>query len=193
MTGTGPVIPPRPGWWRRSRIPLLVVAIALPALAFVVIGLPIIDDINEKTPFVSVAHGDSVEAGGYSLTVNLSQEFPGEGSGADGNDIPIGSALVGAILEVRPLDDAPPPSDDDPVFCDLKLTSRAGGVSREWSQVDTPGDFGYAIGDERITTCDLDRLPHDVEAVFLTPEGSYDSATLDVTIGKQGFRFALAH
>lgn len=195
MTDTAPLPAPTRarGWWRRSLIPLVVVVLALPALAFVVIGLPIIDDINEETAFTSVAHGETVEAGGYSFTLNLSQEFPGKGTGADGNQIPLGSSLVGAVLEVRPLDDAPPASDDDPLYCDVQLTSRAGGISREWSQVSTTSDFGYAIGDERTTTCSLDRLPIDVEAVFLTPAGAYDDATLDVTIGSAGFRFELAH
>jgi hypothetical protein len=180
------------GWWRRARAPLMVVAVALPALAFVVIGLPIIDDVNEKTVFVPVAQGDTVTAGGYSFTLTVSQEFPGEGTGPQGNQIPVGSALVGAILEVRPLDDAPPPSDDDPLYCDLELTSRANGLAREWSQVSQPRDFGYGIGDDRTTTCSLEREPIDVEAVFVTPEGAYDEATLDMTIGSDAFRFELA-
>jgi len=181
----------RRGWWRRSLVPLVVVAVTVPALTFVVIGLPIIDDINEKTVFTPVAQGDSVKAGGYSFTLTLSQEFPGEGTGTDGNQIAQGSSLVGVILEVRPLDDAPPASDDDPLYCDVQLTSRADGLSREWSQVSSPSDYGYGVGEERTTTCSLDRVPIDVELVFLTPEHAYDDATLDMTVGSEGFRFEL--
>ena len=186
--------PRRRGWWRRSLVPLIVVAVTVPALTFVVIGLPIIDDINEKTVFTPVAQGDTVKAGGYSFTLSLSQEFPGEGTGTDGNQIPLGSSLVGAILEVRPLDDAPPASDDDPLYCDVQLTSRADGLSREWSQVTSPSDYGYGIGEERTTTCGLDRLPIDVELVFLTPAGTYSTATVDFSIRGESstlLRFAL--
>lgn len=183
---------PRPhGWWRRSLAPLAVIAVALPALAFVVVGLPVIDDISRETVFEPVRPGDTVRAGGYSFTVTVSGEFPGKGTGAGGNKIPRGSALVAALLEVRPLDDAPPASEDDPEYCDLQLTSRAGGLDREWNQVDYPPDYGYGVGEDSTTWCELERMPIDVEAVFLTPEGAHDESTLDLTIGTKAFRFEL--
>ena len=120
------------GWWRRHAAPLIVLAIAVPALAFVVIGLPIIDDSTAAPVHRPVAQGSAAQVEGYTFTLTKSQEFPGEGTGPGGNDIPVGSSLVAAVIDIEPGESVSPPTDNEGLFCDTELSSRSTGAERRW-------------------------------------------------------------
>jgi len=173
-------------WLRRNLAALLMIVLAIPALAFVLVGVPLLDDAG-RPGIVTVKQGKTIEASGYSFTLTASQEFPGTGTGPGTNSIPLGTSLVGAIFDVEP---ATKPIDGS---CDTELTSRAGGVDRAWSTVSSPRDFDYEVGDARSTNCLLDGEAFELETVFLTPAGTYDHATIDVTVGAETFRFPLVH
>jgi hypothetical protein len=171
-------------WLRRNLAALIVIVVAVPALAFVLVGVPLLDAAG-RSGIVAVKQGDSVEASGYSFTLTASQEFPGTGTGPGTNSIPLGTSLVGAIIDIEPTSD---PVDGS---CDTELTSRADGTDRTWWVVSSPLDFDYGVGDDRTTTCLLDGEALELESVFLTPEGAYDGATVDLTVGTETFRFEL--
>lgn len=169
-------------WLRRNLAALLVIVLALPALAFVLVGVPLLDDAGREE-FVTVKQGDSIEIDGYSVTLTATQEFVGTGTGPDTNNIPLGSSLVGALFEFEPGDE---PLDGS---CDAELTSRAGGVDRTWPTLASPRDFSYQVGEDRTTVCLLDGEAFELETVFLTPAGAHDEATIDVTVGFATYRF----
>jgi hypothetical protein len=177
-------------WLRTNLLALLVLATAIPALAFVLVGLPIINNAESAPRFVPVAQGEAVESNGYTLTLTLSDEFVGTGSGKEGNHIPIGSSLVAAVIDIEPTDGA---STDDALVCGTELTSFAGGQERSWAEVDNPAEFKYQVGDGRTSFCTLEGEPTELEVVYLTPTGVYDDAVLDLTLKGDSFRFALAH
>ena len=181
------------GWWRRHAAPLLVLAIAVPALAFVVIGLPIIDDSAAAPAHRPVAQGTNVEVEGYTFTLTKSQEFPGEGTGPGGNDIPVGSSLVAAVIDIEPGESVSPPTAGDGLFCQTELSSRSTGAERRWSELSDVAMFGYQIGEGRDDFCSLEGEPLTLEVVFLTPKGAYEEATLDLQLGSEDLRFELVH
>ena len=173
-------------WLRRNLAALLVIVLAIPVLAFVLVGVPLLD--RPAPPVVTVKEGDTIKAGGYSFTVTASQEFPGTGTGPGTNSIPKGSSLVGVLVDAEPI--VGPIPDDN--YCDVELTSRAGGDDRTWRAVSSPSDFAYAIGDDRTTICLLDdQEKFELEQVFLVPSGVYESATLDLIVGSTTYRFEL--
>ncbi|MBC7591266.1 MAG: hypothetical protein H7226_09540 [Salinibacterium sp.] len=181
------------GWWRRHAAPLIVLAVAVPALAFVVIGLPIIDDSTAAPAHRPVAQGTNAEVEGYSFTLTKSQEFPGEGTGPGGNDIPVGSSLVAAVIEIEAGASDSPPTNDEGLFCETELSSRSTGAERRWSELSDVAMFGYQIGEGRDDFCSLEGEPLALEVVFLTPEGTYEEATLDLQLGSEDLRFELVH
>ena len=181
--------PRQRSWLRRNIVALLVSVVSLGLIVFLLLGPQLIARA-EADRWVVVPQGETVEASGYSFTVPLSAEFVGLGSGDDGNSIPLGDSLVGVVLQVEPVsaevgDDAPP--------CDVALTSRSDGSDRTWDQVSEVSDFAYAIAEDRTAFCLPEGEAFGLEAVFLTPKGVYDEATLDLTIGDELFRFELVH
>lgn len=163
------------GWLRRNLVALIVLAVAIPGLAFVVLGLPLLELHNQESDVEHIEQGESAEANGYRFTLTKSQEFVGTGTGDDGNDIPLGLALVGVIIEVEPLDDVNPGGS-----CDAELVAEVNGEDLTWSTVGDPADFGYGVGEDRESYCLLEGEPFEYEVVFLTPAGSYDLATVSV-------------
>ena len=186
MTGQATTRP----WLRRNGVALLVIVVSLGGILFLLLGPQLIARA-ESAVWVEVPQGETVESNGYSFTLKLSQEFPGEGLGDDGNAIPLGDALVGAVIVVKIVGDVP--GDDVTVGCEEKLTSRASGEELTWRTVSDESVFDYAIGDDRTAYCILDGEEFDLETVFLTPEGVYDHATVDLAVGDDQFRFELVH
>lgn len=189
MSGT-PEAPVRRSWLRRNLLPLVVIATVIPALAFVLVGLPLIEEQRQDGRVEHISQGESAEADGYRFTLTNSKEFVGLGLGDDGNDIPIGLSLVGVVLEVEALDDANPAGS-----CDAKLMAEVDGEELTWSEVGNPLDFSYGVGEERSKYCLFEGESFEYEVVFLTPTGSYDDATFALT-GADGddfydFRFDL--
>lgn len=177
-------------WLRRNVVALVVSAVSLAGILFLLLGPQLIARAEEGV-WIEVPQGETVESNGYSFTLTLSGEFPGKGLGDDGNAIPLGDSIVGAALEIEVVGDVP--GDDEIVGCDAQLTSRAGGVERVWRTVSSEADFDYAIDESRTAYCILEGEPFGLESVFLTPEGVYDDATLDLTVGEDQFRFELVH
>ena len=187
-----PAAPTRRGWLRRNLAALIVLVVAIPGLVLVVYVFPTIER-QQQSNVIPVAQGEPVEVDGYSFTLTKSQEFVGTGDGPDGNGIPIGSSLVGTILEITPLANADPDSS-----CEIDLSERTGGKELSWSHVSNPADFRYGIGEDRSQVCLLDGDPREVETVFLTPTGAYTHATVDVSgignaLGTDIYRFTLVH
>jgi hypothetical protein len=176
-------------WLRRSILPIAIVVVTLPTLVFVLLGLPLLDTASRENWRVIQA-GDSVDAAGYRWTLTQSQEFPGLGTDEGGNAVPVGLALVGAIVEVTPLDSPEEGS------CETVLTTRIHGEEEVWDQVFDETDFNYELGEDRTPYCLLDGEALELELVFLTPEHVYDSATVDLSMltddGPVQFRFELA-
>lgn len=173
-------------WLRRNLAALLVIVLAIPVLAFVLVGVPLIDRPAPK--IVTVAEGGTATASGYDFTVTASQEFPGTGTGSGGNSIPTGSSLVGVLIDVEPTGETV----GDAKTCDVALTSRAGGTERAWHPVSSPSSFAYEVGDDRTTSCLFDEDgAFELEQVFLVPTGAYDESTVDVEVGTTTYRFAL--
>jgi hypothetical protein len=179
-------------WLRRNLVALIVIGVSLPALAYVFVAVPLLDSATEPA-VTTVRQGDPFEVGGYTFTLTASQEFPGAGTGSDpgANAIPLGTSIVGAIITAEPTGE--PIGDDAATTCDTELTSRTGGEERTWSTVSSPTDFDYGVGSDRTTSCSLDGDPFELETVFLTPDGVYDHATVDLTVGSETFRLALVH
>lgn len=177
-------------WVRRNGVPVLVCVVSLGAILFLLLG-PQLMVRAASAVWVDVPQGETVESNGYSFTLTLSDEFPGKGLGDDGNAIPLGDSLVGAVIVVEIVGDIP--GDDETLGCDTVLTSRASGQELTWSTVGDESLFDYAIGDDRTAYCVLDGEEFGLETVFLTPEGVYDHATVDLTVGDDQFRFALVH
>jgi hypothetical protein len=165
---------------RRNLVPLVVLAASIPALAFVLLYLPIAEEEQGNAATV-VPYGEPFEAGGYEWTLDVSQEFEGRGSGDDGNEIPIGSSLVGMLIDVTPLG-----SGESASSCSTELTSRSGGIDRSWDDVSSPEDFNYTFGDETSPYCLLDEEAFVLELLYLVPAGAYDDATLDLTLLSEG-------
>lgn len=173
-------------WLRRNLAALLVIVLTIPVLAFVLVGVPLLD--RPEPPVVTVKAGNPVKAGGYTFTVTASQEFPGTGTGPGTNSIPSGSSLIGVLVDAEPVVGPVP----DNNYCDVELTSRAGGAERAWRPISAPSDFAYEIGDDRTTICLLDdKEKFELEQVFLVPAGVYDSVTLDLTVGTTTYRLEL--
>ncbi|MCU1412136.1 MAG: hypothetical protein JWR04_2843 [Rhodoglobus sp.] len=173
-------------WLRRNLAAILVIVLAIPALAFVLVGVPLID--RPAPTIVSVKEGETIKAGGYSFTVTASQEFPGTGTGPGTNSIPTGSSLIGVLVDAEPI--VGPVPDDN--YCDVELTSRAGGTDRTWRPISSPSDFAYEVGDDRTTICLLDDAEKfELEQVFLVPASAYEGATLDMVVGATTYRFEL--
>jgi len=164
-------------WWRRNRLALVVLAPVVPALVFVLLGLPLIDDAVYSPDRRTVASGEAVEANGWRFEVIAAQEFPG---GTDADAIPAGSSITAALVEVTPL--GPDSATDDP--CGVRLVDASRGAEeREWQQLIDPLVYRYAVGDSSAVSCDLSVAePFTYEAVFLTPPGLIPTASLEVRV-----------
>lgn len=198
-TSTPPPAPAR-GWWRRSWLALGVIILVIPALVFVVVGLPLRSQLGAiRTPQSALA-GETIDAGGYTWTLTASKEFVGEG--VDANDIPLGTSLVAAIIEITPVDDAA----ELEASCDTSLTSRVlpsdgplGSRLREvsWTPISSLSQYNYRIRDDSQSYCSfVTGEKFQLEVVFLTPTGAYDDATVDITLTDEPqtfVRFELEH
>ena len=171
-------------WLRRNLVALIVIVLAIPALAFVLVGVPLLDRAGPR--IVAVAEGDTATASGYDFTVTASQEFPGTGTGPHTNSVPTGSSLVGVLIDV-----APTAGEQSDKTCDVELTSAAGGTERAWRPVSSPSSFAYEVGDDRTTSCLLEGEAFELEQVFLVPAGVYDQVSLDIVVGATTYRFEL--
>lgn len=191
MTGITPT-PRRARWFRRNLVALLTLVVAILGLVVVVLVIPTIDNQNQKHVTI-VKRGESVEADGYRFTLTRSQEFVGTGTDTGENRIPLGSSLVGAIIQVTPLNNA-----RTNASCNTDLTRQKNAQTLTWTQVSDVSQFNYAIGDGRSRYCILDGAAHTMEVVFLTPAGTYADAMLDVTglgavLSGDIYRFELPH
>ena len=155
-------------WWRRQWMPVTGVAILLPALVFVLLGLPLIDRAASTAPVSHVPHAETVTLAGYDFTLDLNKEFPG-----DGRAVATDLAVVAAIIEIEPGDAA-----DIDASCTIRLVNG----DRAWPSLSNPADYDYRIDDASDRYCVLDGDAMELEVVFLVPEGAYDGAAVEVTV-----------
>ena len=192
----------RRGWWRTNLVALLSLLVVVPALVYVVIAVPANSRAQSEAAIDLVSYGDSTELGGYSWTLSASREFPGEG--LDENDIPTGSSLVAAIIDVAPVEAGSAESDSASsdsasselaaASCDVTLTSRASGDEKSWRELTNEAVYNYRLDEATTSYCSFDGEAFELEVVFLTPDDAYDSATIDLslTVGDPTIkRFAL--
>ena len=167
-------------WLRSHWIALVVIVVLLPALVFVLLGLPLIERAASADPVIPVAHAKTVELAGYDFTLDLSREFPSDGD----DDVPEGLALVAAIVVIEPGSDADPDAS-----CDVRLVAG----DRAWPQLGNPADYNYRVDDASARYCVLDGEAKELEVVFLVPEGVYEDAAVEISATGTStvFEFAL--
>ena len=155
-------------WWREQWMPVVVVAVLLPVLVFVLLGVPLIDRGASTAPVTRVPHAETVELAGYDFTLDLNKEFPGEG-----RTVATDLALVAAIIEITPGDAA-----DVDASCTVQLVDG----DRAWPALSNPADYEYRIDDNSERYCVLDGDAMELEVVFLVPEGAYADASVEITV-----------
>lgn len=173
-------------WLRRNRVALVAIGVFAPALVWVLYGLPVVNQADNGPRIVEVAAGDTVEIQGYEWTLTANIEIAGEGIPA--NKIPVGDALVAALIEVRAVDGTPGEES-----CTATLSSRANGVERSWRAESLPSEYGYGLQSTSASYCSPSGDDFDYEMVFLTPDGAYETSTVDLVMGTEStvYRFAL--
>lgn len=185
---SGDQTPRTRGWWRRNRVPLVALAVMIPLIVLVVAGLPVIDVAGRTQDPRFVPFGQTAEVAGWEFELLDSVEIPG--TGIDGNGIPAGMSIVAALIDLRPTASA-----DLELYCDAELTSRATGAPRMWSELTNPREFRYEIGEDNDDLCSPDGEHRRYETVYLAPEGTSESATVDVSVTadeRAELRFELA-
>jgi len=173
-------------WLGRNRVALAVIAVCVPALVGVLFGFEVLSRDSKATEIVTVAADDSVEIAGYTWRLTENVEIAGEGRAV--NDIPLGTSIVAALVEVTPTGDSP--SD---TTCDVSLTSRSSGENLSWRTVGDVSVYGYGRLADTSSFCSLNGEPFELELVFLAPKGVYDSATVEFSLGDSDaiYRFRL--
>lgn len=179
--------PAKRGWLRRNLVPLLALVAIIPAISWVVYGIPHQEDLDTVTTPRVVAQGEPVDVGGYSLVLSNSKEFVG--TGVDENKIPLGLSLVAAIIDITPLDGA------GEFSCTTTLVAPGSDTELKWPEVFEPSDYGYKVGDDSDTNCYFDDETGSLEVVYLTPKGAYADAVIEVSVNqaKAPIRLALKH
>lgn len=167
---------------RSTVIALIVAAVSALGLAGSLVLLPMYYDAAFSAKPIVVGPDEPVEFGGYTFTLTASAAFPGEG--LDENQVPVGEALVAAIIEIEP---GPGIGADDIDTCDAELLERSS--DRTWDTLSSEREFGYGIADDSSTNCLLDDEALQYEVVFLTPDGVYDDAVVDITLASDFDRF----
>lgn len=167
---------------RATLVALIVSVVSVLGLAGSLVALPIYYDVTYAAKPIVVTPDEPVEFGGYTFTLTASAAFPGEG--LDENQVPVGSSLVAAIIEIVP---GPGTGDDDQDTCDAELLEPATG--RTWETLSSEREFGYGIADDSTTNCLLENEPLNLEVVFLTPDGVYDGAVVDIKLTSDFERF----
>jgi len=176
-------------WLRRNAAALATVAVLLPATAFVLLGLPAIEVADSVENPRLVSAGETVNDQGYDYTLTGSTETVGRG--VEANRIPLGASLVVARFSVEP--DGTEPAE----LCDVVLTDRSDPSTSErtWRPQISPGTYGYVADLGTRNFCNPARdEPQTLELVFLTPAGTYSTATVDFSIRGESstlLRFAL--
>jgi len=167
-------------WLRSNWIALLAVGVLLPALVFVLLGIPLIQRASSADPVTHVARATAASLAGYDLTLETSKEFPGEGDDAVPDDL----ALIAALISIEPGERA-----DADASCNVRLVAN----DRAWPQLSTPSDYNYGIGEASARYCVLDGEAKELEVVFLVPRGVYADAVVEISVsGTEGvWEFAL--
>lgn len=181
------VAPAKRGWLRRNLVPLLALVAIIPAIIWVVYGIPHQEDVDVAATPTVVAQGDAVKVSGYSIVLSNSKEFVG--TGVDENKIPLGLSLVAAIIDFTPEKGA------GELSCTTTLVGASAAGELRWPEVFTPADYGYGVGDDSDTNCYFDDETGSLEVVYLTPKGAYADAVIEVSVNRAPgpIRLALKH
>lgn len=172
---------------RRNLIALAVCILSVAGLGASLVAVPLIDDLSSEPTVTVIPANESVEIGDWTFTLTNSGEFPGEGR--DENSIPVGDALIAAVIMIEP---GPGVGADEGIGCDAELVEP--GTERQWTQLVSEREFGYGLLEDSDTLCYLEAEPRQLEVVYLTPDGVYDDVAIDVTVSgdfDKVFRFEL--
>ncbi|MEP6478703.1 MAG: hypothetical protein ABJB03_04885 [Rhodoglobus sp.] len=178
---------PNRGWLRRNLLPLIALVAIIPAITWVVYGIPHQEDVDTAVTTPVVAQGQAVDVGGYSIVLSNSKEFVG--TGLNENKIPLGLSLVAAIIDITPQDGA------GEFSCTVSLVAPDGTDDLRWPEVFDPAKYGYGVRDGSDTNCYFDDETGSLEVVFLTPKGAYANAVVEVSVTQDSalVRLALKH
>ena len=168
-------------WWRRNLVPLIVIAVCVPALIWMTMGIVLADRANSAARIVEVPTGESIELGGYTWQLTESNDVTGEQLETDA--LPEGMVIIGALLKVEPIPGETPGED----ACETKLTAPSSAPSsteqrRTWTTLTSTYDYNYGVLDDSTTFCSPDGEAMQYESVFLVPQGTYEQATVDMTL-----------
>ena len=152
-------------WWRSHAVALVSIAILLPALAAILLGLPATQNDPESK---SSAQGERKTIAGYSWTLALSDEFDDTETAT-----PDGLALVAAIIEIEPV-----AGSAGDAGCDVRLVKG----ERSWPVLANPEDYGYSIAASSDQYCSLSGEAVELEVVFLVPEGTRAGSAIEVDV-----------
>ena len=184
-----------PHWLRRNLVPLIVIALCVPALVWMTMGVVLVDRANYAPRIVEVPTGESVEIGGYTWQLTESNDVTGEELETDA--LPDGTVIIGALVIAEPISGETLSED----ACETTLTAPSSPPPsseqrREWTTLTSTFDYNYGVLDDSTTFCGPDGEAMQYEAVFLVPDGVYERATVDLRmIGPDTantiYRFAL--
>lgn len=172
---------------RRNLLALAVCLVSLVGLGASLVAVPVLNDLDSEDTVVVVEPGEPAQLKDWTFTLTDSAEFPGKG--LDVNRVPVGNALVAAIIMIEP---GPGVGPDDSRGCDATLVQT--GTDRSWDPLVTEWEFGYELAEDSTTHCYMDEETKQLEVVFLAPEGVYDVAAIDITMNidfTDVFRFEL--
>ena len=168
-------------WLRRNLVPLIVIALCVPALVWMTMGVVLVDRANSAPRIIDVPSGESVEIGGYTWQLTESNDVTGEELETDA--LPDGTVIIGSLIIAKPI--AGETLSED--ACEATLTAPSAPPPsseerREWTTLLSTFDYNYGVLDDSTTFCSPDGEAIQFEAVFLAPDGVYEQATVDLTM-----------
>ncbi|TBN56616.1 hypothetical protein EYE40_03950 [Glaciihabitans arcticus] len=167
----------RRGWWRRNGVAVAVITVSVPGLIWLLGGVILTERLANEPAVTLVDAGDSTQLAGYRFTLTASDTF--DPRDPEGETRPVGAELVAAILSVEPI--AGEAQED--ASCTATLTAPGPErLRRTWERLGSPGDYLYRLADDTKSACVLDGTAFEYELVFLAPTGTYDVASIDLTL-----------
>lgn len=170
-------------WGRRHLAGLVALLVVIPALAAIMIGVPVWERDSRMSEPVEIADGESGSASGLAFTVRAAGEFRG---GTGSIDLPETASFIAAVIDVEP---AAGDATDvlRPATCSLSLTA-PGREEITWNPSFDTERYGYLRGgDEYATSCDPTATDaYSIEVVFLVPADVLDDVAVDVTLQESG-------
>jgi len=161
-------------WWRRSRWPLVSLAVLVPAALAASLSVDAVDYLLSRPSAVTVVErGGAGELGGATIRVIDSWSAPADSSLGEGYGVPVGAALVSVTLEL----DATAASED--FVC--RVTLLEADRDRRWTTSFGTDYFpGADLPDDVPLGCRRHDTPFPFEETFVIPLDAQDRVVLEV-------------